>query len=1603
MASTTVSSGAVSVSGPSETSPGPFVEVMALGGSSDPQSEDGDDSTRRDNLSMLEYDEFDDQRPRASPSKRRLDDSDMDFCQTAKKRRKQYKPVRIAVPAVSNTGEEKNQTAKEFISSTPGVAGPEDEGYEGEEDGVIAPKFDDVKEGLQARMSADTKVLDSASLQQTLERSESTFAFKCFDCAEAFASPEALAEHDQVVHRQQTQQNPPVTPSSATSNPPKRDIPLDLAQGQGATNSDQPMEYSMVPWASAHSRTSPGITTVDCTPKSRGSPSQIPPIPFSMNPFGDGKILIPNFLGMTPPFLLPHIPEKSSAIVSQGQPTMTTGSTDNSSSTIRIFNPEAYCELCNKEFCNKYFLKTHKANKHGIYSDTSTMSGGGNNYPGASFSNAPSMSNMVPNRPTLANVSLSASKTTAEMNSLPKSSGSVQMKLSCEVCHKKFSNRYLVLRHKAKVHGIVDDSFLGSELAGKIGLEYWPKLDKEELGNTSTSSETGSVPFENQLNENNASTQADFLGEPRPFSREKTNISPQVSTNKSSPSMSFKLSPSNSFTELNMEQEEVKQQLQQDFTNTPSTPETGTTHSSVQTSTPSNNWSSFPVSPSVSTPKVSNLSHERLRKMGVINADAFCEICCKEYCNKYFLRTHKLKRHGIVTPEFEAKGSNVGSGRSFWNPIQTSPLNLIVGEQSGSNWATIEKNQSVERQEKEEIKRESSISNGTNNMQTDLPEGERLECNVCGRHFQSHYLMQMHRAYMHATPSNAERNNSDEMSFSEAAAMKSRCNSNGSNTRDDQSPSNLLNPSMTSENSQLAETGGISQSDFVSGNLQKIQTMIMQLNKFNEGKINCCTICNKEVEDKFMLRSHMITEHGVMIDDEKEIRTDENSSDSPSSQGYPSSYCSICKKDFFAKCFLKKHITEFHGNILPKAMKEEIKETAERTPNQQIEKQVSVTPTSSYCEICNKELCNKYFMKTHMQRMHGIEIENGSQIGGVICDICNKELCSKYFLRVHKQNTHGIVEDAGVLLQSKDNGSTSLGTPPAYTMPALDSNDQSLKPSDAGDMAHRYFTHFTEVCPICNRRFRSTKWLKAHLMNDHSETGVEKWKELELQYQIQLQQTRQVMAKAQSSATFSSKSSQALENGGGATLQTWKTNIGTQSEFPMSFSEITDSSGIRKSAQDMDGCQDNSPQVGVNYACNEKKMQQKVGMSCTDNGNGTEKHKNTNTSNLFGTGNASVKNYHCSFCPFRTPVLAYLFVHEKSHAVPQSPPHQDTKKQFQCTICHQSFVRTDMFQHHLLTHQYSGLLGSITSGSPVVQTYNNSSDKSMNSNGSQRANDANTVDDVPNIREPIVEVIIDEQGGTQSGDEGGTYKLNCTKCNKSFKSQELLLIHAQNKDECDGKDMEVSPPKNETDSPAFSPVDNNKNDSCSPVPVPSSFRTEHDPLKCTHCPFSTNQVATLKKHIMEDHPGEVAEAISLSPSRECEQPKGVGCGEDGDLERASVEWASEAQCALGMSASFESGELEAAMELRRRLEEAARQSQVPASYAVPQRVRLREEGLGRTSFIMQPFLLEEPDEARGSSRDGNRFPSQPINGSKKIKYNQAMLGIIAGGGHCFDG
>ncbi|KAG5873589.1 hypothetical protein JTB14_032890 [Gonioctena quinquepunctata] len=716
---------------------------------------------------------------------------------------------------------------------------------------------------------------------------------------------------------------------------------------------------------------------------------------------------------------------------------------------IRIFNPDAYCDLCNKEFCNKYFLKTHRANKHGIYVDNSS-------------SEPLQVSMSIPSHIKSANTVPSVEQST--MKNEPKTPVNLI---------NPFSNLF----NPFSAQAASSESEPNEQIAMSNGL--------------SSSSESDKVFPDDQPAEENPS-------------------------------------PSNTQTES---------------TSIKNDPDGITFHdtSSKLSSDQNNRELDLPY---------------RLRKVGVMNPKAFCEICCKEYCNKYFLRTHKLKRHGIYIPDEKERDIKTESGSTIYSAppqnIQTSPLNLIMTEQTSLDKTT-------------------SPSNAT--------------CDICCIKFQNATLANLHNVTVHGKLYPKEPEEFD---------------TPGQYTK------KMPDIFKTSEKSLNAEA--------ISEDLQKLQTMILQLNDLDTTKVSVtCTICNKEFENRFYLHAHMLSEHGMLSDDMDDDKNAESENISNNN-----TMCDICGKEVQNADEMSRHITEFHSNTQAKnEIKEEyngyssgeklshrISVSSSHIPERRIS--MNVTPTSSYCEICNKELCNKYFMKTHMQRMHGIEIENGAQIGGVVCDICNKELCSKYFLRVHKHNTHGIIEYGTNLLPPRKLDSEASLLPPTSAPPEP---DQALKPGDLADLSHRYFTHFTEVCTICSRRFRSTKWLKAHLVTDHGQVGAEKWTEIE----HQLQQNRGV-----------SKSSTSVNPGG-------------------SSPNLRIPNGAQEQPQ---------PKAGVQNFI----------------------------SSLFGIDESNSKMYQCSYCPFTSPLLPLLFVHERSHSLNMEGIPM------KCPICPQSFSERELLQRHILSH-----------------------------------------------------------------------------------------------------------------------------------------------------------------------------------------------------------------------------------------------------------------------------------------------------------------------------
>ena len=153
----------------------------------------------------------------------------------------------------------------------------------------------------------------------------------------------------------------------------------------------------------------------------------------------------------------------------------------------RIFHPDAYCHICDREFCNKYFLKTHRANKHGIYDGSSSDPGGYSSsavptaMSGLVFSQAtlpgvepPTVS--LPDRErTSSSVSCSSASSLSgvlPIPQLPSSLGmlpydeapapsappaptrSTDMEDYCEICQKHFCNKYYLRKHRQDVHGL---------------------------------------------------------------------------------------------------------------------------------------------------------------------------------------------------------------------------------------------------------------------------------------------------------------------------------------------------------------------------------------------------------------------------------------------------------------------------------------------------------------------------------------------------------------------------------------------------------------------------------------------------------------------------------------------------------------------------------------------------------------------------------------------------------------------------------------------------------------------------------------------------------------------------------------------------------------------------------------------------------------------------------------------------------------------------------------------------------------------------------------------------------------------------------------------
>ena len=710
-----------------------------------------------------------------------------------------------------------------------------------------------------------------------------------------------------------------------------------------------------------------------------------------------------NFGGLPPHFLFPFsgMPGSPGSESDQGfTPPATHGGKS------QIFNIEAYCKLCNKEFCNKYFLKTHMANKHGIYGGDGAVASSGHN-------------------PTISNGPPSGMYESQRMRSLPANS---MMNVSLPNTPVSISGSFMAmasmrngLRHEPHHLNLsLKSPQRGEEEGGAKSPETSPRSQDASPARMSPkqgpppllSSDTShhSDPHQGEINETNETEHSELLRK----SNELNNFPPGLRLsmvphmNPFGPLPFFNMNPLAPMDLVRKSEAEKREMM----------------------SLPSSLGSPRNNSGGQQNPEnKGNMTPDKLRQMGVINADAFCEYCCKEFCNKYFLRVHKLKKHGVCSPE-----------------LPPEKVQKILAQMAKEAGKTGQPMPPLTLGTPSMIRPPTSLSDPPKSIGGPLGSPLNLIRHPTLPNFLSLPPLDPAQLSRDDTQSSSSSDKPDEreegrpinFQFSPRSMIEPECE-----LKIDESASVIKSPlpelprdqSQSSEEQEQKNKTEISDSPGeqqtpkgkeTSEGLANLQNMIMKLNsskpKPAPENSTVCRRCNKDMENKYFLHAHMMNEHGML-----NVEDEDNSFGGPppmsiSLPQYPADLskltdagsglnipCPIISRPSSHSPLSNGQLPKLSEKPLdyPKSLFEQMQGLPRPSFLEQMKKDLgskmdlSLSPlkrpsldrdpnkkpaslSRSYCEICKKELCNKYFMKTHMMKMHGIVMEQtmpNSQVG----------------------------------------------------------------------------------------------------------------------------------------------------------------------------------------------------------------------------------------------------------------------------------------------------------------------------------------------------------------------------------------------------------------------------------------------------------------------------------------------------------------------------------------------------------------------------------------------------------------------------------------------
>ncbi|GFR69428.1 zinc finger protein 516 [Elysia marginata] len=508
-----------------------------------------------------------------------------------------------------------------------------------------------------------------------------------------------------------------------------------------------------------------------------------------------------------------------------------------------------------------------------------------------------------------------------------------------------------------------------------------------------------------------------------------------------------------------------------------------------------------------------------------------CNLCSKEFTNKYLYRIHRIHDHGLnelVDPTLTENGE-MSSKDEAMRSMNESLMRMAADASAVSHASSF----------RDSPQGTNVLSNNASSNKLTLHTQEQTAvCDICNKEMTNQYFLRLHKFNVHGIdPTTNEKYDNKKLGFSNSPSPSNKPKTppvSGGGLLPPSSPGQQPQPlNLTPHHPGKHPMLPFFPPKMDFKDMPPFADFGRDFHKFRDMP----SFLNDTINNELFARSQNPARHmdlnffglpslGKIPEDNVKLNFD------------PEAYCEICKKEFCSKYFLRTHKQNIHGikmDPLPSSLPK----------NSSLDMDKMQTPlkpsiASNHSGGGNIHSSNSARSRGGNGGLHGGDPDKNSwrwkepvNSSRVVCDICNKEVCNKYFLRTHKLKKHGIplsAQSPNVSVSGSPVASDCDSASNASSLPEEKPSPLSLfrpsdpfnlpqmiplPPSDTSRLADKYQlkqhpygpggkmkdefqtplsnnnnnnvsdSQQSETCNICSKRFKSLKWLKDHILKDH--------------------------------------------------------------------------------------------------------------------------------------------------------------------------------------------------------------------------------------------------------------------------------------------------------------------------------------------------------------------------------------------------------------------------------------------------------------------------------------------------------------------------------------